>query len=150
MTLTWTRHGHLHSTQVWYRADDALLERGEEARDVENRLVGVRATAAWLRRTAALDAQICHDESRPCTLSEKSARCVKEDAGAERSGLSLSDVQPGVHGRQAVLPDVPVYLPASHSSQIACPAAAPNEPGRHGAGCAEPTEHAVPAGQTMH
>ena len=75
----------------FYRADDALVERGEEAGDVQHGLVGVRATPTWLRRAAALDAQICHDESRPCAISQKSARRLKGDGGGARAGPTLVD-----------------------------------------------------------
>ena len=58
--------------------------------------------------------------------------------------------KPGVHGWQAVLPDVDVNFPLVHRSHDCVPAAALNEPGRQGLGVAEPTEQLVPAGQTMH
>ena len=64
--------------------------------------------------------------------------------------VRLWSIQPGVQSEHAVLPDVPVYLPGSHRSHFSVSAAAPNEPGKHGAGSALPTEQAVPAGQTTH
>ena len=55
------------------------------------------------------------------------------------------DLQPLVQSEHAVLPALEVYCPAGHKSHFSVSAAAANEPGRHGAGSAEPTEHEVPS-----
>ena len=68
---------------------------------------------------------------------------------AARGGSIPPDhVQPLVQSEHAVLPALEVYSPAGHRSHFSVSAAAANEPGRHGAGSAEPTEHEVPAYQT--
>ena len=51
---------------------------------------------------------------------------------------------------QAVWLSEPVYFPAAQRVQVSCFGAEPNEPGRHGDGAAEPTEHEVPAGHVSH
>ena len=51
---------------------------------------------------------------------------------------------------QLVRPGESVYLPAGQRSQVALPEVLLKVPGKHGDGCGEPTEHAVPAGQKMH
>ena len=50
---------------------------------------------------------------------------------------------------QAVLPAVPVNLPAAHRVQVAALEAPLNRPGRHGVGVVEPVEHAEPGGQAV-
>ena len=55
-----------------------------------------------------------------------------------------------MQSRQAVLPEVEVYLPASHLSHVSRSGVAPYDPGRHAEGDSDPTLQLVPAGQTMH
>ena len=61
---------------------------------------------------------------------------------------------PGVHGWQAVLPDVDVNLPAGQRLQMAVPLCAANDPGRHAlhaeAAVDWGTGLALPAGQERH
>ena len=61
---------------------------------------------------------------------------------------------PGVHSRQAVLPEVGENLPASHRSQVDCPGLAETAPGRHGRHAASlvlpGTGLALPAGHATH
>ena len=62
--------------------------------------------------------------------------------------------KPGVHGWQAVLPDVDVNLPVGQRSQIGLPCCAACDPGRHAlqaeAAVDWGTGLAVPAGQERH
>ena len=57
--------------------------------------------------------------------------------------------EPDSHGSQAVWPKLPVNLPGSQRVHASAFEAEANEPGRQIFGSAEPTEHDVPAGQTM-
>ena len=54
-----------------------------------------------------------------------------------------------MHSKQNVLLALLVNLPAGQSSHDSFFALAPNEPGRHAFGAAEPTGHEVPSGQIM-
>jgi len=61
---------------------------------------------------------------------------------------------PGVHGWQAVLPDVDVYVPAGQRLQTSVPFSAAKDPGRHALHAEAPVDWgtglALPAGQERH
>ena len=55
-----------------------------------------------------------------------------------------------LHCSHSVWPDLDVNVPGEQSSHDSIPGAAPNEPGKHGFGSAEPTAQLDPAGHSMH
>ena len=64
--------------------------------------------------------------------------------------VPLGQYEPGEHDWHSVAPDASWCLPMGHNAQTSCLANAPDEPGRHAVGSADPTAQLVPSGHTMH
>ena len=67
--------------------------------------------------------------------------------GAEEPSTQSEPLGQSTH---AVCLNDDVYLPPGHSAHVALLAFAPNVPGKHSAGAADPAGQLVPAGHVMH
>ena len=81
--------------------------------------------------------------------SRDASACVPPGHGCGAEEPSTHS-EPLGHTRQAVFRSVDVYLPPGHNAHVALLAFAPNVPGKHSAGAADPAGQLVPDGQVMH